>query len=135
MSGICVAESAEFFVIAGNEAWTRVNSATQVNQASIDAETQFGHGIRLVDVRWGKQLQSDRAEDFLCPDQDVACLLSPACNIKQPDENAFGTDANRIVEISCDTFAHKYRRNISTVDRGEDGGNCSRRRAASAELE
>ena len=68
-------------------------------------------------------MQSDCSEDFLCRDQEVPRLLTPPGNIEQADEDAFGIDAYRIVEISGDPFAHEYRSDIGARDCGEDSRN------------
>jgi hypothetical protein len=123
MSGIGVAQSPELFVITGNESGTRVNAAADINQSTIDPETEFRHGIGFVDVRRRKQLQSASAEDLLGSDQEVTVVLAAAGNIEQADQNAFRADANGVVEISGNAFSDEHRSDVGACDRGEDGCN------------
>jgi hypothetical protein len=121
VSGVGVTQGPELFVITGNEGRAGVDAAAHINQPTIDSEAEFGHGIRFVDVRRRKQLQSDPAEDLLCSDQEVAIVPAPSGDIKQTDQNAFGTGANGVVEISSDALADEDGSDVGPGDLREDG--------------
>jgi hypothetical protein len=123
MSGIRVAQSAEFFVVAGKESRTGMNSAADVDQSTVDPKAEFGHGIRFVNVGWRKELQSESAELFLCRDEETACVIAPSGNIQETDQNALGTHADGIIEVSGDAFPDEYGSNICPFNLREDGGN------------
>jgi hypothetical protein len=122
MSGIGEAECAEFFVITGEESGTRVDPTADIDEAAIDVEAELGHGVGFVDVRRSEELGSEGSEGFLRGDEKAAVVFAAPGDIQQADENAFGADADRVVEIACYAFADEQGTKLSAGDRWKDGG-------------
>ena len=64
VAGIGVAEGAELFVIAGDESRAGMDAAGGFDEAAIDAQTEFGHGVGFVDVGAARKVQFRRCERF-----------------------------------------------------------------------
>ncbi len=76
MTCIGVAESAEYFVVTTDERRAGMNSTRVVDEAPIDFEAEFGHGIGLVYVRPGEDLGADIAENLLGGGEDASVLFA-----------------------------------------------------------
>src|SRR5215468_9889725 len=122
MSGIGIAKGAKLFVIAGDESRTGMNSAANVDQPTVDAMVEFGHGIRFVNIGRRKQLQSKGAEHFLCSDKEAASVFATSGNVEQSDQNALGTYPNRVIKVSGDAFSNEYGSDICPFESRKDGG-------------
>ena len=54
--------------------------------------------------------------------EDAAVILAASGNVEQAKQNALGADAEGVVEISGNAFAHEDGRDVGPLDLGEDGG-------------
>jgi len=122
MSGVRVAKCTELLVIAGEERRTGMNSAADVDQSTIDPMAEFRHRIGFVNIGRRKELETKSAEHFLCGDQETAIVFAPSGNVEEADQNTLGTDANRIIEVSGNSFSNEYSGDISSFDLREDSG-------------
>ena len=121
VSGIGVAESTVFFVIAGNEGGTGVNAAADIDEAAVDVKAEFGHGVGLVDIERSEEFGPEGAKHILGGNQEAAVVFTASADIQQADEHAFGADADRIVEISADALANEQSGDVGAGDSGKDG--------------
>lgn len=121
VSGIGIAECAEFFVVAREKRRTGVDAAADVDEMAIDIEAKLGHGVGFVDVGAREQLVPAIAEDFLRGGEELAVLLLDSGDVEEAEKNALGADADAVIEISGDALADKNGGNFSAVDAREDG--------------
>src|SRR5215469_15804286 len=103
VSGVGVAQGAELLVIAGKESGAGVGATTDFEEASINVEAEFCHGIGLIDVSGGEEFSADGAEDLLRGAEDVAVFLAAPGDIEQADQDTFRAGPDRIVEVSGDS--------------------------------
>src|SRR5712691_5964382 len=92
MPGVGVAESAEFFVVTGDECGTRVHPCGGFHEASVEVKTERNHSFGFVDVRSRKKFSPKRAKDILCGREDDPIILPTAGNIKQAKQDPFWTN-------------------------------------------
>ena len=121
VTGVGVAEGAEYLVIAGDEGGAGTNSAGGIDQATIEEVVEFRHGIGFVDVGTGEELASGVAEDLLSSDEEMAVVLTASSDVEEADENALRADADGVVEITGDAFAGKDGGDVGSLDYREDG--------------
>ena len=85
MSRIRVAESSESLVIASDKGGTGMNAAGKLDQAAVDAKTEFGHCVRFVDVRTGEEFRAKLAKNLLRDDEDAAIVLAASGGVKKAE--------------------------------------------------
>src|ERR1700686_225654 len=142
VSGVGVAKSSELLVVAADEGWTRVDAMGSVDESSIEAKTQFCHGLGFVDVGARKKLRSKVAKDLLCGGEDGEVIFPASSNIEQAKQDPLGTDTERVIEVPGDTLAQEVGRDICSpnlgkgrlnrVDRDCIGGNAGTKERAHA---
>lgn len=123
VSCVGVAKRPELFVVAGDEGGAGMDPTADIDEAAIQAQAEFGHRIGFVDVWTGEELHARGAEDFLRVVENETVVVAASGDIEQSDQNALGTGANGVVEVSGNTLAAEYGSNVGTSDLGEDGGN------------
>lgn len=88
-------------------------------KSSIEAKTQFCHGLGFVDVGARKKLRSKVAKDLLCGGEDGEVIFPASSNIEQAKQDPLGTDTERIIEVPGDTLAQEVGRDICSLNLGK----------------
>ena len=91
------------------------------DEAAIDAEAEFGHGLGFVDVGAREKFGAQVAKDFLRGGEDAAIVLAASGDIEQAEQNALGADANGVVEISGNALADEDGGDVGAFDFGKYG--------------
>jgi hypothetical protein len=120
VASVGVTERAEFFVVTSDESWAGANAARSINEATIDAKTKVGHGIRFIDIGVGEKFSARGAKNLLCKGKNGAGILATSGGVQQTEEHALGTDANGIVEVAGYAFAGENSGNVCALNRGEE---------------
>jgi hypothetical protein len=128
VSGVGVAERAELLVITADEGGARVDAFGSLDEATIEADTEFGHGVRLIDVGPGEQLDAAFTEDILRDGEEMCVVLAASGDVEQAEQDALWAGAKGVIEVAAGSHAKGSGCKLPTIDywkwRGDgfDGG-------------
>src|ERR1700758_1855236 len=115
MPRIDVADGAKFLVIATGKCRTAPNPSGSLDNAAIQPNAEFDHGVGLVDVMLAKKLGTGCSERGLCRGKNLASVLTTARKVHQAKQHSPGVDPEKIIIIPGHSLAIEDGGNISSI--------------------